>query len=271
MRVAKKERSEVLAANAWHHRSDALSSVIALVGVVGSMMGLPLLDPLAGVLVAMMILRAAHEIFFSSVHELTDHQKVEASLLKQISDLLKDIPDIHGVHNLRGRRLGHYTLVDFHISVHPTITVSAGHQIAERARVVILETFPHVREALIHVEAAELTALKDGRIQVEGVADEHALLRPHAEVLADVQRLVQTVAAVKETDLFQVHYWGENINVSFAIVIDSATSMPAARKLAKEVESLLLRELTYLGTVKIKLDLTSQAPSEVEKRDDSIP
>lgn len=107
--VAHRTRSDSLLANAWHHRSDAMSSVVALGGVGGTIMGLPLLDPLAGLVVGGLVIRTGVEMAWESVKVLTDTQDNE--LVAKVTAVAAGVPSVRSVANVRARHMGHYTLV----------------------------------------------------------------------------------------------------------------------------------------------------------------
>ncbi len=124
--------SPALIANAWHHRSDAISSVATLVGVSFALfMGehWRFMDPAASILIAIMICVSAIKIAIPSVNELLESSLPE-ELLKEMRDTIYSVPGVINVHNLRSRRNGHSCIVDVNIHVAPDITVSEGHAIA---------------------------------------------------------------------------------------------------------------------------------------------
>jgi cation diffusion facilitator family transporter len=140
LRVGNRWNSKVVRANAWHHRSDSISTLVAMFGVLGAMVRLPILDPVAGLFVAGLIMKAAVELGWDSLRDLTD-ENVDASILKAVSAVLKQMK-IEGVlsfHRLRGRAMGPFVLMDVHIHVDPSLSVSAAHQIAERTRIRVRE------------------------------------------------------------------------------------------------------------------------------------
>lgn len=116
VKIGKQANSKVLIANAWHHRTDAISSVVALGGIVGSMAGVPLLDPVAGMAVAAMIVKTGGEICLDSVQELTDNT-VEAEVLETLEEVSANVDDVLHVSQVRARRMGPYTLVDLRVHV----------------------------------------------------------------------------------------------------------------------------------------------------------
>jgi len=128
--IARTERSKVLEANAWHHRSDALSSLAALAGISGSMIGYPFADPLAGLVVSAMIVHAGWTVLREVVYELTDKQ-TDTAVRSQVIALLNELKNdqknqIKGFHSLRLRKMGPYIVADLYITVDPNLKVSEG-------------------------------------------------------------------------------------------------------------------------------------------------
>lgn len=156
-RLGKKLSSQALIANAWEHRSDVYSSMAALVGVGGAILGdfwnlklLYYMDPVAGLFVAVLILRMGYRLAMESIHNTMDHvlHKEDAA------ELLKAVQKVHGVitvDDLRAREHGHYVIVDIKICVNPRITVSEGHDIAKMVRNYLIERFTHVSDVFIQV------------------------------------------------------------------------------------------------------------------------
>lgn len=150
LREAQRVRSAMLVANAWHARSDAASSLVVAIGIVGSLCGLRVLDPIAAALVGFMVGRMGWIFAWGALQDLTDRALDEADS-DGIRILLMATPGVRGVHELRTRKMGDLALVDAHILVDPMISVSEGHYIAEAARLKVLEN-KSVLDALIHVD-----------------------------------------------------------------------------------------------------------------------
>ncbi|KAL5123787.1 Metal tolerance protein C1 [Glycine soja] len=148
--AGEKQGSGLMKANAWHHRSDAISSVVALVGVGGSILGVKFLDPLAGLLVSGMILKAGAETGYQSVLELVD-AAIPEQHLDPIKQTILQVDGVKGCHRLRGRRAGSYLYLDVHIEVDPFSSVSAAHDIGENVRHQIHKSHPTVVEVFIHI------------------------------------------------------------------------------------------------------------------------
>ena len=138
MRVAKRERSPALEANAWHHRIDSLSSVIALVGIAGSMAGFPSLDPLGGLVVSGLIVKVGAELSWTSVKELTD-TVIDPGESTRLSEIARGVPGVLSVPRLRSRPVGGHVMVDMSIRVPFLSTVSMAHHISEHVRRAIME------------------------------------------------------------------------------------------------------------------------------------
>jgi cation diffusion facilitator family transporter len=150
LREAQRVRSAMLIANAWHARSDAASSLVVALGIVGSLMGVRLLDPIAAAIVGFMVARMGWVFGWDALQDLSDRALDEAAAA-DLRALLLSTPGVLDVHEMRTRKTGDLALVDAHILVDPLISVSEGHYIAEMARERVL-TDSRVLDALIHVD-----------------------------------------------------------------------------------------------------------------------
>ncbi|CAG8481049.1 10357_t:CDS:10 [Ambispora leptoticha] len=133
LKIGIEERSDVLVANAWHHRSDAASSFVALGAIGGSYLGFPLLDPIGGMLVAGMIMKNGIETMLVSLRELVD-VRVEEDIIKKVEE-----PNVVNFHSIRGRKSGPFHMVDMILQVPGNISVSRAHQIEEQVRKAVKE------------------------------------------------------------------------------------------------------------------------------------
>ncbi|QGR87529.1 cation diffusion facilitator family transporter [Burkholderia multivorans] len=150
LREARRVRSAMLVANAWHARSDAASSLVVAIGIVGSLFGFRLLDPIAAAIVGFMVARMGWTFGYDALQDLSD-RALSLAETAEIRALLAATPGVRDVHDLRTRKMGDAALVDAHILVDPMISVSEGHYIAETARARVLAD-PRVLDALIHVD-----------------------------------------------------------------------------------------------------------------------
>ena len=149
--VGKSIRSDLLIANAWHHRSDAGASLIVLFGLLGSMYGWPLLDPLAAVIIGGLIIKMGISYGWRSVTELID-TAVDTQTLLAAEELIQSIPGVQKIHQLRSRRMGKDIFLDLHIQVSPWISVSEGHFIAQNVHYSLLKHNPEIKDVTIHVD-----------------------------------------------------------------------------------------------------------------------
>jgi cation diffusion facilitator family transporter len=155
--LGKKLGSGALIANAWEHRSDVYSSIAALIGVLGAILGaywsLPFfyyLDPAAGLFVSLLVLKMGYNLVVEAIHNTLDHDLHQ----EDAADLISTVQNIKGViavDDLRAREQGHYVIVDIKISVHPKISVLEGHEIAKAAKQQLMKRFLHVSDVFVHV------------------------------------------------------------------------------------------------------------------------
>ena len=151
---AKRYRSTALHAEAWHQRSDALSSIGALIGIAGARMGVPVMEPIASIIIALFILRVAVRIFRDAIDQMVDHscnEEVESAFRATAMDQ----PGVKGVEMLRTRMFGNRVYVDLEIAADPELTLAAAHEIAERVHDAIEQTYPDVKHIMVHVNPAK--------------------------------------------------------------------------------------------------------------------
>jgi cation diffusion facilitator family transporter len=148
--VAKRVRSQMLVANAWHARSDAASSLVVIVGVVGNLLGYTFLDLVAAAVVGVMIAHMGGKLALGAMAELID-TGLDAEEVEAIRQTLLNNHGVRGLHELRTRKMADNALVDAHIMVDPKISVSEGHYIAESARRAVLKNH-HVMDVMVHID-----------------------------------------------------------------------------------------------------------------------
>jgi len=148
--AAEKINSGALMADAWHHRSDALSSVGSFVGILGARMGYPILDPLASIIICLMILYASYEVFADAVHKMVDHSCDEKTT-QELIDLIHRVPGVEHVDSITTRIFGNRIYVDVEISVDDMLPLIEAHHIAETTHAAIEANFPLVKHCMVHV------------------------------------------------------------------------------------------------------------------------
>lgn len=213
-RVGRKHDNDAVVANAWHHRTDSLSSVAALAGIGGAMMGFALLDPLAAIVVVFMIAKVGWEITWKALQDLMD-VSVAPEKLRKIREVISGTEGVRRFHELRTRRLGADIFVDAHIQVQPNISVSEAHNIAETVRH-NLKKQAGAADALIHIDAEEdinyrIVRIDKGRVEKE-IRDEAA-----------------RIGGIKDVSEMIFHYLNGKVCVDFNVDMDDSLTIGQAK------------------------------------------
>ncbi|MBR6498071.1 MAG: cation transporter, partial [Clostridia bacterium] len=151
---AKRIRSGALKAEAWHHRSDALSSVGALIGIGGALLGVTVMEPIASVIICLFILKVALDIFREAVDNMVDHA-CDAETENAIRACAAGQEGVMGVDVIRTREFGRKIYVDIEISADGSLSLLQAHDIAQRVHDRIETDFPEVKHIMVHVNPAE--------------------------------------------------------------------------------------------------------------------
>ncbi|ARU31402.1 cation-efflux pump [Sulfuriferula sp. AH1] len=148
--TAKRVKSSMLVANAWHARSDAASSLVVGIGIVGNLAGYPILDPIAALIVGFMVANMGWGFGWDALHDLMD-RAVDEQEVAAIRQTLIETAGVKGVHDIRTRKMGDMIVVDAHIEVDADINVEAGHDIAVVARARVMQRH-RVLDLMAHVD-----------------------------------------------------------------------------------------------------------------------
>ncbi len=148
--AAKKINSGALMADAWHHRSDAMSSVGAFVGIFGARMGFPILDPLASVVICLLIVKASVDIFRDAIDKMVD-RSCDEKTEKEMRETILKVDGVKRIDLLQTRLFGSKMYVDIEIAADGAQTLDAAHEIAEKVHHAIEETFIEVKHCMVHV------------------------------------------------------------------------------------------------------------------------
>ena len=202
LREAQRVRSAMLIANAWHARSDAASSLVVAIGIVGSLAGVRLLDPIAAAIVGFMVARMGWTFGWDALQDLSDRALDDAAA-EDVRKLLMSTPGVRDVHELRTRKMGDFALVDAHILVDPLISVSEGHYIAESARLRVLMD-SRVLDALIHVDPEN-----------DALARPPVNLPPRERVVAEIEAAL--AAHGERAAAVNIHYLSTGLDVDITL------------------------------------------------------
>ena len=155
--AAKKIDSSALKAEAWHHRSDALSSVGSFAGILGARLGFPALDPVASVVICLFILKAAWDIMSDALGKMTDHACPPA-MVQEMAESILSQPGVLGLDTLNTRLFGDRVYVDVEIQADGDLPLKVTHATAQAVHDTLEQTFPQVKHCMVHVNPAEKSA-----------------------------------------------------------------------------------------------------------------
>lgn len=147
---AKKIKSGALMADAWHHRSDAMSSVGSLLGIAAARLGYPVFDPLAGIVICCFIFKAAYDIYKDAVDKMVD-SSVDDSIIEEMRKLILEQDGVRGVDDIRTRMFGSRYYVDVEISADADQSLEEAHAIAHKVHDKIESTFQEAKHVMVHV------------------------------------------------------------------------------------------------------------------------
>ena len=238
MRLARRLKSNMLRANAWHSRSDAVSSIVVMIGVGGTMAGLPYLDAIAAVVVGLMVARIGWDLSWSSVRELID-TALEEDEVRQIRDTIKDVGGVRELHMLRTRRSGSDALVDVHIQVDPRLSVSEGHQIGERVRRTLLNDVDVVADVTVHVDPED---------DSEASPCDHLPLRN--ELIGQLHRKWAGIPEMEQVQEINLHYLNGEVHLDVVLPLELDRGREASRALAEQLRQ-RARTITDMGRVRV--------------------
>lgn len=150
MAVARRVKSTMLMANAWHSRSDAASSFVVILGIAGNLAGYAILDPIAALIVGLMVARMGWKFSWTAINDLMD-RSADLDEVDGIRRTLLDTPGVRNVHDVRTRKMGDMILADAHLEVDASITVEQGHAISVLARERVLQRH-RVLDLMTHID-----------------------------------------------------------------------------------------------------------------------
>ncbi len=219
LRVAERYDSAMLRANAWHHRSDAISSLIVIAGIGGSLIGFGYLDSIAAIVVAAMVIKVGFDLGRQALQELID-TGLSAADLNTLRRTIHAVGGVKTLHQLRTRRLGGQALVDVHILVDDRLSVTEGHQIGETVRARLMRDVAGITDVMVHIDTeedlAEATCM-------------HLPLRD--EVLARLTRYFKDIPEARAIEHVTLHYRGGRIDLELLLPYGLCPNPEAADRL----------------------------------------
>ncbi|OSM00123.1 putative cation diffusion facilitator family transporter [Magnetofaba australis IT-1] len=191
--VGEKHKLRSLIANAWHHRSDAVSSIAAMVGIVGAQMGWPVLDPVAAAVVAAILAKVSYEFIRDAMREFTESASaVDKEIQERINAVIEGNTEVRSLHLMKARRAGPDVYVEIHLVVNAYLSVSEGHQIAENIRMAVVNGVSDVTDVLVHIDPEDDSdkPMPVDYPQRKEIRDLIKLELRSAQNLTDVQNLI---------------------------------------------------------------------------------
>jgi cation diffusion facilitator family transporter len=236
LKAAKQTHSSMLESNAWHHRSDALSSIIVVAGISTQLLGIPYMDAAAAIVVAIMIVLMGFRLTRNAFRELID-TSLDLKLVKRVNALIESNESVREVHSLRSRSMGGLGYVDAEIRVDGRLTVSEAHYIAFSIEQQIKTSFPEIIDVSIHVDPL-----------TESGHDSVSELPSRNEILRTLHSAWQEFPCAKHIDSIHLHYLQSQIEID--IVLPEALSEEQHRT---EIEAMITatKEMAQVGKINI--------------------
>ncbi len=213
LRIGRGIKSNLLIANAWHHRSDAVSSVVVLAGIVGTMAGLPYLDAVAAIGVGVMVGKIGWDLGWGAAQELVD-LGLSDERVALIHRIIHSIDGVEDFHMLRTRSLGGHAAVDVHVRVDPQLSVSEGHMISLIVEQCLKKELEEIEDVTVHIDVED---------------DESAIcsnsLPLRAEVMGMLEQCWQDVPGVALRDRMVLHYLNGKIEIDLFFAREQITQL----------------------------------------------
>ncbi len=243
LHIGKQIKSDLIIANAWHSRTDALSSIVVFVGIAGAMSGVIWLDAAAAVIVAVMIAKVGWDLSWDSIKELVD-TALSPEETRELREFIKETPGIQNVHDLRSRHMGPEVILDVHLQVRSSISVSEGHQIGLIVTQRLKSKHDHIRDVTFHIDA------EDDDHNGEHVTSASLPLR--AEVIKTLNNAWKGLHSIDNDRHVNLHYLNNKITVE--LFLDSSKSQPDQPSQSDQLRKKLIesaKSVEWLGDLKL--------------------
>jgi len=220
----------MLKASAWHHRSDAISSIIVFLGIAGTIAGIHALDALAALGVALFVAKIGIQLGWPAISELVDTGLDKGQLL-HIRRTILGVDGVRELHLLRTRRIGGRALVDVHIIVDEDISVSEGHYISELVRTRLVNEVDVVADALVHIDPEDDTHFTPAR-DLPSRSAVHAQLKAH----------FKDIDAAAHIERITLHYVGGRLRIELLLPLSVLANTDAGRQLAARFQVAIAKD-----------------------------
>jgi len=238
LKVAKTYKSEMLKANAWHHRSDALSSIVVFVGILGGLNGYLYLDSIAAIVVGLMVIYIAWGLGTGATKELVD-TSIDAAQVEQLRNAIGMISGVNSVHSLRTRKIGQTISADVHVQVDPFLSVSEGHIISVSVERVARECLENLTDVTVHIDPED-----------DETAAPCENLPERAQALGILNKALFNNQCDGEIKRIQLHYLDGQIHVDFFLPLSCLSSDKSHDEILDKLTE-VVRELPEFGDIKV--------------------
>ena len=239
LKVSKSIKSDLLRANAWHHRTDALSSIVVVIGIIGAVNGYSFLDSVAAMIVGVLIIYIGWQLGFEATKELVD-TSIDQEDIKALNKALTEIKGVKSVHTLRTRKVGHKKTADVHVQVNPFLSVSEGHIISVSVERVARECIEELDDVTVHIDPENDEEKEDAP---------YKYLPERAQALKIISQSLKLENLNFEIEKTQLHYLDGEILVDFYLSTDYLKNK-TTEQIQSEFSS-ALEKLPGFGQVKV--------------------
>lgn len=236
--VANKHNSDMIRVNAYHHRSDAASSLIVIIGVIGVFLGYQYIDFIAAIVIGVLMIKLSYDFIAEPVKELVD-TSICSKQISLLSSELQKVEGVVGIHSLRARKMAESIHCDLHVQVRPFLSVSEGHMIAKMVSAKARDIMPAISESTIHIDPED-----DSRVL------SYAHTPSKSTIHADVHSILVSMQLAHTLSHTTIHYINESCSIDIFLFSNKFSSLSEIKSKSKDIVSDVLN-LEYIGTVKV--------------------
>ncbi len=242
MRIARKTHSRLMEANAWHHRSDSISSIVVLVGLIATRFGYGFADAIAAAIVAVMVANISYGLILSSIMELVD-AALPVKLVNELRSAILHTDGVSGLHRLRTRRMGPTALADVHIMVSPRISVSEGHLIADKVRNKLRDEFEELSDVLVHIDPEDDDAAEQ--------SDRCQPLPQRSTILHSIDNQINQLSWPEQIENIQLHYLKGHVEVELILARSAMLADLEQQNQAEEKLRSVVKQIDFVSVIRI--------------------
>ncbi|MBU1558721.1 MAG: cation diffusion facilitator family transporter, partial [Gammaproteobacteria bacterium] len=236
--VANRIDSNLLKANAWHKRSDALSSIVVLIGISAERMGVPHFDAVAAIVVALMIMYQGVKWIWAAIQELID-VGVRPDFLAEIKETILDVDGVMAVHGLRTRKSGSEIYLEAHVQVDEKTSASEGHFIADWVQRAVIRKFPKIIDVMVHVDVVDDLYVHEG-----------ILLPNRNELMQTLEPAWKELPSYAYLRVMTLHYLGNEIAIELVFPLSVLNNLQEASLLFNQYKE-SIQPFQYIRSIHI--------------------